>query len=1128
MSFAEDAAGRLWVGTLGEGLHRIDLESGVHATVGEVIGRPAALRDARVMSLLSDRSGNLWIGTMTRGLSRLGPDGSLTSYRAKPDDPQALAVDGIMALLEARDGRIWVGTFGGGVNVLDPASGNFRRISYDPRDPASISAPRATSLAQDADGFVWVGTEGGGLNVFHEDGSLLRTFRHDAADAGSLAVDTVYALHADGRGRIWVGTDGGGLNLVQGSARRPGEVRFGSVSKRDGLASDIVYGVTSDAAGMVWVSSNAGLTRYDPESGTATRFHREHGLQGEEFSFGAVFRSRSGRLCFGGSDGFNVFDPLRLAGAGRPPPVVLTSVEVMNRPAETTFPAAVLPSLTIGHEDDIVSFEFAALDFTAPDKNRYAYRLVGFDHDWVDLGTRRRVSYTNLEPGKYRLEVRAANTDGVWSDVALRLPVDVQPAPWQTVWAKLLGAGSVVIVVLIAWRSQRRKLELAGQAREKLEREVTERTVELRDRNDELARVSSAKSDFLSRMSHEIRTPMNGVIGMTDLLRRTELSRRQSELVAGIHGSARSLLQILNEILDLARVESGKLMLERVEFDLCGLLEEAAGTFAAQAEEKGLELIISPPVDLTCRLVGDPLRVRQVLQNLVGNAVKFTASGEVLVTAVMRPDGDGRALARIEVCDTGEGMSGETLARVFEPFSQADESTTRRFGGTGLGLAICRQLVELMGGRLEATSEPGLGSTFTVELPFSIAGAAAPAAVERSLAGVRARLACRRVGLETAVRRMAEAWGVEFDESGPVPEHGILLQEDRTAVRIVDADSQPALLDRLLLERGSGGAAGLVVLARTGTAVALRLEERFGADAVVVKPVRREPLQASIARAAGRTVAPPALQAQAARRGPLGHLAGHVLVVEDNPVNAAVAEGMLAEVGCSATLVDGGHRAVSRALAERYDLILMDLHMPDLDGLTATTLIRRAEKKRRVPIIALTADAAATHRERCLAAGMDDFIGKPFTLEELHATLSRWLPVAPAAARGHTAVDPTATMVGLDRAALAGIRALDRPDKPRLLPRLVALYTTSSTQLAEELRAAMGGGDLEAGRRIAHSLKSASANVGAGKLAQLSQALETACAEGDVEQARHVGEQILALHPSTLDALHNAALQDTA
>jgi len=696
--------------------------------------------------------------------------------------------------------------------------------------------------------------------------------------------------------------------------------------------------------------------------------------------------------------------------------------------------------------------------------------------------------------------VTASNPDGAWSEIPLSLPVSVLPAPWLSIWAKLLYAVAIVLAGLAVWNAQRRKLRLASAARDRLEREVAARTGELRERNEELGRVSRAKSEFLSRMSHEIRTPMNGVIGMTELLGRTELSRRQTELVGAIHGSARALMQILNEILDLARVESGKLALETIEFDLRELLEESVTTFAAQAAEKGLELTVSPPVDPDCRVLGD-----------------LAASGR------------GKVVARIEVSDTGIGMAAETVARVFEPFAQADESTTRQYGGTGLGLAICHQLIELMGGTLTCESELGIGSTFSLELPFERVAPSGELRPPVAMEGLRARVVSRRVGLVRAVLRQARAWGVEAEEAEDLHTPASEAKPGSGEILIVDADSQPAFLDGLSPREVGRPTGSLVILATTGNVVVQRLEERFGPEAIVAKPVRTAALRSALARAGGRSTALADADAVALKSAAPGRLAGHVLVVEDNPVNAAVAQGMLAELGCTATVVNGGRRAVACAVAERFDLILMDLHMPDLDGITATGLIRRAETGIRVPIVALTADAAHAHRDKCQDAGMDDFLGKPFTLRELHARLSRWLPVAPVGPALQADSGRAASVAaGLDLSAIAGIRALDRPDRPRLLPKLVEMFDSSSTERLRELGAALDRGDLNAARAVAHSLKSACANVGAGKLARLAQALERACAASDSQQARLLAEEVFVTHRPTLDALRHEALEDSA
>src|SRR2546429_2613645 len=320
-AFADAPNNKLWIASLGGGLTRYDDDSGWSTNIDAITGRHNALGDARVMSLRQDRQGTLWTGTRDNGLRRLSPDGRLQFIAVKPGDPRSLSAAGIMTIFEARNGAIWIGTHGGGANVLDPASGRIRQLPYGSTAPGALSSPHVTAIAEDSHGNMWMGTDGGGLDLARADGTVLRVFRHDARDPGSLPANTVYALAIDARDRVWVATDGGGLALVQGSAAAPDAIRFKVLTREEGLSSDTVYGVVADAGGRIWLSSDAGLVRYDPESGGIKSHHREHGLQGEEFNFGAYHRLRDGRLCFGGPGGFTIFEPSRLTRNPQPPPL---------------------------------------------------------------------------------------------------------------------------------------------------------------------------------------------------------------------------------------------------------------------------------------------------------------------------------------------------------------------------------------------------------------------------------------------------------------------------------------------------------------------------------------------------------------------------------------------------------------------------------------------------------------------------------------------------------------------------------------------------------------------------------------------------------------------------------------
>src|SRR5437762_2270706 len=483
-----------------------------------------------------------------------------------------------MSLFEARDGAIWVGTHGGGANVVDPARGRVRQLPYGSAAPGAVSSPHVTAIAEDAHGDLWMGTDGGGLDLARADGTVVKVFRHDARDPGTLPANTVYALAVDARDRVWVGTDGGGLALVQGSAAAPDAIRFKVLSREEGLSSDTVYGVVADAGGRIWLSSDAGLVRYDPESGGIKSYHREHGLQGEEFNFGAYHRLRDGRLCFGGPGGFNIFDPSRLTENRQPPHVALTRVEVLGVPAPGPKPYWLLERIDLGYRANLAAL--AAL----------AYRV----------------------------------------------------------------------------RLQRLKFQRVVSARQRLESEVELRTRELTESNRQLADAVQAKGNFLDRMSHELRTPMNGVVGMTELLARTPLSSTQARLTDTIRSSARVLLQIVNDLLDLSKINAGKIALEELPFDLGQVLEECTSLFAGAAQTKGIELIVWPPAREHCSLRGDALRVRQILMNLIGNAVKFTAQGEVIVKADVHPEVPGGASLDISVSDTGIGMDAATIGKIFE------------------------------------------------------------------------------------------------------------------------------------------------------------------------------------------------------------------------------------------------------------------------------------------------------------------------------------------------------------------------------------------------------------------------------------------------------------------------------
>jgi len=493
-SFSEDRAGRLWIGTYDAGLYVMERATGDMTAYHHDEKNPRSLGSDQVMALRQDHRGDLWIGTLDAGLNRFSArTGQFKSYRSDPKHPEGLSANGVTAILEDRDGRLWLTTYGGGLERFDPETERFAHFRYDANDRTSLSGDRASSLAESPDGRLWVGTMEKGLNLLDPRSGRFERFEHRPEDPGSLSSDAIHTLFIDAAGGLWVGTHAG-LNH-----RAPGAASFETFTTRNGLPSDVVYGIRSDGHGRLWLSTNSGLSCFDPRTGQFTNYGVSDGLQASEFNFGAWYQSPSGELFFGGIYGFNAFMPDRLRRVSQAPPVVLTSVSVGHRPLSG--PADQIGQISLGFRDKVLGVEFAALDFTAPERNRFAYKLEGFDPEWVPLSGRRSVTYTNLNAGHYTFRLRAANSDGRWNDEGVTMGVDVAAAPWATRWAfgayTLFLAGSILGFVRIQQQKFDREAEYARVLESRVQertRELSERQLQLERANQELAQASITDS----------------------------------------------------------------------------------------------------------------------------------------------------------------------------------------------------------------------------------------------------------------------------------------------------------------------------------------------------------------------------------------------------------------------------------------------------------------------------------------------------------------------------------------------------------------------------------------------------------------------------------------------------------
>lgn len=1159
-SVYEDGSGNIWFGT-DMGITKIKTNGFKHFTKAQ------GLINNNITAIFQDNMGSMWIANFENGVSIFNDLKSteLTMKFAHITTDHGLAHNIITSIIQDSHNNYWIGTYGGGVSKLDGRSfdsGKLKFTNYSLEQ--GLCSSLVNEVLQDNLGNIWIATDRGvvkfdgerfvtltkasGLGadkvlcVFQDrsealwfgtsDGGVSRLFNDTltryTTDQG-LGNNRVGTITQDHNGIIWFGTDGGGLTYFNGHS-------FNTLNVNDGLCSNNIFSLITDNNNSLWVGTFRGLCQIKlPDTIKSVNnsilydqfvlknYGKMDGLKSVDFSARAAFLDNKNHLWWGTAKALTMLDIKTSKSDDEVPLIHMDGLEINTQKIDFNelqsndnfFDSEIRFTniskfynnpidLSLPHEKNHLTFNFTAIEWSAPHQIQYQYKLIGFDKKWSGITKDHMVDYRNISPGHYTFLVKAIGKSGKWSE-ELKYPFSIRSPWWFSWWAIIFYVITFIlgILIIIRWR-----VGIIKRQKAILENMVARRTKDLDKALILAEQATTAKSQFIATMSHEIRTPLNAIMGLTHLAIDNTSDTKQEDYLQKINRSANTMLSLIDDILDFSKIEVGKMQLENVPFDLEIVLNSVIILNAQNAREKNLEFVVNINSDVPKLLIGDPLRIGQIITNLCSNAIKFTSSGEVVINIGLGEKVDKRTFhLEVEVRDTGIGISKENIPLLFDEFKQADNSITRKYGGTGLGLSISKLLIEMMGGHIRLESKLNVGTTFFFDAIVGIKNQKSSLVniIPDELKDIRLLVCDDNPSALKALKETLESFSLNLE---------IVSSGEEVLNRLRDKSYDLLLTDHYM--KGISGVDTIIEILGTPDFLPLKtilitdsdrsiksLEQYIiGIDGYLIKPIMPSVILEKIIEVFG-------LERSSSHflHKKKTHLGGikkaisgrRILLVEDNEINRQVVFELVEKVGVLVDVAEDGASAVKKAKEISYDLILMDLHMPVMDGMEATKQIR--EYNTQIPIIAITADTMDDVKIKCKQVGINEVITKPIDPDMLYEVLVNWIsPNERTIGRASSTTVEFDTELskisipGLD--IKSGVRRFG--DNEELYLKMLKKFISSNGQTCGELRELIKQEDFDNAHLKIHTLKGESANIGANNVYELSKQVEQTVLNKDI------------------------------